>query len=265
MTVSNGNAQNLVPNGSFENFLAIPNGSGQCTEATSWKSAGGTPDYFHQSASLVSGVNIPHTFAGELNKAYEGVACAGLCSYMTGVVNYREYLSCKLDTVLTIGETYTVTLYCLSNTSPLYYGGVASDNLGVAFSKQKLQQSTDGVIHYTPQCLLASQFYSYAWKKLSFEFVADSAYKRLTIGCFVDDSIQQRQLINSALLFDCAYTFIDNVSVEMKPNATTGIAEENYTYDTQATYTDILGKPANYQKGLLIAKKGNKYQKIYVQ
>ncbi len=259
-------AQNMVGNGSFESFINIPNGSGQVTEAIGWKSSGGSPDYFHQAATVMSGVNIPFTFAGEISGAFEGTACAGICSYMDGWANYREYLSYKLDTNMIAGQWYEVSFYCLSNPTPLNYGGLSTDNFGAALSKQKLHKSSDGIIHYSAQCIETDPFYAFGWKKLSFQFLADSNYKFITIGCFADDSLQQRHTIATATLFQSVYTFIDNVSVKpVNGPSTTATEEIVFNKELPTTYTDILGRPASYRKGLLIAHQGKKSFKLFVQ
>jgi len=51
-------AQNLVPNPSFEQYSECPDGPGKIAFAYPWKSVVGGCDYFHECAPIVVGIPI---------------------------------------------------------------------------------------------------------------------------------------------------------------------------------------------------------------
>lgn len=199
------NGQNLISNGSFENFTSLPAQSGDIDKAIGWFSNGGTPDYFHEFAAPITGCNIPNTFVGDIPSAYEGKACAGVCCYIDNWADYREYLTQKLDTPLKKNHYYLLQFMVLTEVGfPCYYGGFTGDNFSVGLSKHKKA--------IQPTLTVQGQLFANAWTMQSFIFQADSAYKYITFGCFVDDSVQQRHATAFSLT-DAVYVFIDNVSL----------------------------------------------------
>lgn len=240
-------AQNLIRNGSFEDYLNIPSQSGEIQKAKYWNDAGGSPDYFHKLATIPSEVNIPYTFVGNLTKADEGLACVGICNYMEGWTNFREYLCQKLKDSLIVGKYYTVTIKVLSYISSPLYGGLVSDNFSILFSKTKPHKNSNGFIDWIPQYTYPSQLYANDWKEIKNTFCADSAYKFITIGCFVNDSIQQRHIVDSAYYFNCVYVFIDNIS--LIETSITGIAPINNNNNNKFLMNyDLLGREINLKK-----------------
>ncbi len=210
------NAQNLIQNGDFEKGN-IPTGTGQ--HAYKWSVAGGSPDYCHQFATVMSGVNIPHHFAGDIPKAFEGIACMGVCNYMENWDNFREYPCQKLQDSLIIGQTYEFEMYVLTEKNPCIYGHVSITDFGVLFSTIKPKKGVNHVINWQTTYTLQGYLYAPQWRKISFRFVADSAYKYLTFGCYVDDMTQQRHKTGMPMSYNCSYVFVDNVSLKRKDGA----------------------------------------------
>lgn len=228
-------AQNLVSNGGFENYYSIPTADGEITKCVNWTSGGKSPDYLHQNALIVCGMNIPYSVYGTLPQT-DGQACAGIAGYVEGFYNYHEFLSYKLDFPLTTGSWYAVKMRVFTHLNPMYYGGVVTDGWGVAFTKKKLNNP----IGLTPQCLYGQQLYSPNWSELTFTLYADSAYKFITIGNFLPDSLQSRHVVDTNVLFTCAYVFIDNVSVEKIIGA--GIVEIDRNAIKKELYYNLLGQ-----------------------
>lgn len=255
-------AQNLVSNGSFESYDSLPTATGQINNCHNWKSSGKSPDYFHQYASVISSVGIPYNFTGTMPKAKEGQGCAGICTYIENWTNYREYLSQRLNDTLKINKSYHISLYIFTESNPCMYGGIATDNFSIALSKKKLHPGPDGIISFTPQLTYQSFAFGLNWTKIEFDFIADSNYRFITIGCFVNDSIQQQHQTNNPTLFECSYVFIDNV--ELTELSTTGI-DEIAGMESRVKYFDLLGRPIEINKGgLYIRSKGNTSNCVFI-
>src|SRR5688500_9702859 len=98
--IFNSFSQNLVSNGSFETYIALPSSYGQFDLVDDWNSCGGTsgPDYFHAAGAVLTyfGTIGPNT----------GSAMAGICSYHSTLANFREYVSTQLTSPLTAGQLY---------------------------------------------------------------------------------------------------------------------------------------------------------------
>lgn len=229
-----------ISNGSFEQIDTVPFDAGQCNYATSWKSALNSPDLFSAYATNMSGVNIPNTFLGAITGASEGVNCIGLATYFKGTPNYREAITQKMIQPLIIGKTYELSLSVLTDATPLNYGGIAASDLGIVFSSKKLKANGTGIINIVPQCKISSPTYYYYWTPVHFTFVADSAYKWITVGCFVNDSIQQRVTVSNAVLFDCVYYFIDDI--QLSEVVTSGIEVVTPIINKKLNYYNLLGQ-----------------------
>ena len=230
LLAANINAQSLISNGSFEVYSTIPYAEGQINFATGWKDFG-SADYFHEYGQIGL-VNIPYSFIGTI-VSYEGQACAGICTHMPNYPNYREYIYYKLDTPMVSGNEYHISLYVFNNPSNIIYGGLSSDNFGIALSMAKLQQP---ILNNVPQLVQSGQLYGYGWKPVQFAFLADSNYRFITIGNFTDDSNLSIQFVDSASI-QCVYYFIDNVVVDkvvplgMEEHSQTGVKRKlNYNY-----------------------------------
>lgn len=226
--------QSLISNGSFEQFDTIPYTEGQITFSTGWKDFG-SADYFSVLSTPISGVNLPYTFIGTV-QPYEGSACAGIATYSDNVPEFREYLYIKLDTPMKAGYNYNVSLWVMNNPNPLLYGGIGASDFAVMFSVKKLNQP---LYQYTPQNVVSGLLYAYGWKKVAFNFYADSAYRFVTVGCFVPDSVQQRQVMVTSL-FPTVYYFIDNIVVEKI--VPLGVEEHGVTAVKKRLNYNLLGQ-----------------------
>ncbi|MFZ1635941.1 MAG: hypothetical protein WAT43_18800, partial [Chitinophagales bacterium] len=93
------NAQNLVPNSSFESYSGLPVSYGEWFRCNDWDNVNGypafawpyaSPDYLHNSGGV--GVNLPNTVFATVS-AHEGEAVFGFIAYHGPEPNFREYLS----------------------------------------------------------------------------------------------------------------------------------------------------------------------------
>ncbi len=254
-------SQNMVQNGSFESYVSIPAFTGDFT-CSPWLAISGTPDLLTVPATVMSGCNIPYTFAGTIN-AYEGSSCIGFSSYMQGWPSFREYFGYYFDVPLIVGNTYEIRMMVLSAPG-LAYGGIGTDCFEVAFTTapMPLPSGFGEVINFSPQCVQQGIIYATSWKEISFQLYADSAYQYMTVGCFQADSVQVQQNFFTASQFPSVYTFVDNVKVSCP---TTSIEELENSDDGKTKYTDMLGRDVPFKKGeLLICRHGKKRKLVLV-
>jgi hypothetical protein len=85
------NAQNLIPNGDFEQFSGCPNSMGQLSNALFWinPTLQGSPDYFNQCA--IGPANVPNANWG-YQPAHSGGGYCGIDIRDESVTEGREYI-----------------------------------------------------------------------------------------------------------------------------------------------------------------------------
>src|SRR5665213_866318 len=143
--------QNLVPNGSFEDMTACPQGEDEVYKCVGWrKPTAATTDYASACAPYNNGVNVPNYFTG-YHFAYEGVSFMGIGTYFTSATNVCEYIQCKLNTALQSFHEYRVIFYItLSSYSSITTGQC----FGAFISQNQLSAPTSySSFTNTPQIL----------------------------------------------------------------------------------------------------------------
>ena len=102
------NAQNLVPNGDFEQYSVCPTQVGQINKAISWMNpigaTGSTPDYFNQCATNPS-IDVPSNVFG-FQFAHSGIGYCGFVVWQVNYNNFREYVETSLISPLVANECY---------------------------------------------------------------------------------------------------------------------------------------------------------------
>jgi hypothetical protein len=192
------NGQNLVPNPSFEVQDTCPAVS-QIHLAPPWETATlGTPDLFN---STCSSQNSP---------ARTGVGSSGVYAY-SSFPNTREYMIAPLTSPLVAGTTYYVSFWV--KRSNFRY---AIDQLGAYFSVSNINQTTTGVLAFTPQVQNPTgNFLSSTtnWMNIAGSFVASGGESYIVLGNFSNDANSDTLVANSASSSNVAYYKIDDVSV----------------------------------------------------
>lgn len=204
------NAQNLVPNPSFEDTVNCPNSMGQVTKAKFWYSLFNSPDYFHECAPMTQ-FSVPANSFG-FQYANTGEAYMGLLDYNTVDTLYREVIGAFLNSPLTIGEKYFVNLKASLAWNPNQGANAPTNKLGILFSVQDYLSSPPPIGNF-------SQIYSETiisdsinWTTIKGSFVADSNYSFFSIGNFFNNSnTDTLHFINSS--WYGAYYYIDDVCV----------------------------------------------------
>lgn len=218
---------NLVPNAGFEQFSILPHGwfyrgSDFTALIKDWSSASeASPDVYGPD------INPPDTWKnrgfGE-KRPRSGQYMVGITAFgcNQGKPHCREYVQVNLKEPLVPGQAYHVEFWA----SPLN-SGMRANNIGIYFSKNKLQEKTDRVILREPQVfskriIPGNQF---SWHKVQGDFTADEACKFLTIGNFYsDEETQNSSRAEGGHAF--AYYYIDDVVVHKRPPIVTGVEDE---------------------------------------
>ncbi|MBK7568677.1 MAG: gliding motility-associated C-terminal domain-containing protein [Bacteroidetes bacterium] len=187
-------AQNIIPNFSFENHSALPDDYGQWYKCNDWDNVNGfgaflwpyaSPDYLHTSGGV--GVDLPVSTFGTLSP-HDGNAIMGLITYYQTTPDYREYLSVPFTEPMIIGNSYNISFWISNGESGWYCNG-GCDRVGIKFSTGELTQVDHEPIGGTPHFEIPGIFWTDEWQQISFTFVADAAYDRLTLGNFYSDAL----------------------------------------------------------------------------
>jgi hypothetical protein len=214
-------AQNLVPNPSFEEFTDCPADPITPALASNWSPLRGTPDYFN-SCDETGLVSVPFNEGWGYQPALSGNGYGGLIGISYN--NNREILGTQLSETLVIGTDYYVEFYW----SRTFGGGFhancdcANSHLGALFTNQDYDNIENPIeygnfAHIFDPTLHAD---SANWVKVSGWFTADSAYSHLAIGNFFDLELNDTAYYNGSpneILLK-TYYYIENVCVSTDPD-----------------------------------------------
>ena len=225
-------AQNLVPNGSFEQYTSCPNDFREIDSALYWINPSivgtppggtppGSPDYFNACGS--SNVSVPLNFLGD-QFAFDGFAYAGIfIRYVTGLQNFREYIETPFSSTLIAGECYHFSCYC-SLADDMKY---TTDNLGVYFSDTVIENITNHYpLPFNPQISNApgNFFDTLNWTLVEGDYMAIGGENYIVIGNFNNDSTTDTLALHGSGQGNGSYLYIDSVSLVLT-TCVTGISE----------------------------------------
>lgn len=199
------NAQNLVPNGSFEDKVSCPTYEGSFqSNVTDWIQIN-TVDYFNTCGS--NGFNMPFTLHG-YQDAYEGDAFAGIKTY--SAVSYREFIMVRLTENLQAGTAYCLSFYINHADSSFW----SIDALGANFSVAPLEDINLDTFVPSITCKADYLFEdTTTWVITGERYVATGGERYLTIGNFLNDERTTAEPTNIHGFEGTAYYYIDNVSL----------------------------------------------------
>lgn len=197
-------AQNLVPNGSFEENT-------NCNIPKYWTYISFSPDYFSSCNS-----SVPKNSFG-YQKAATGNSYIGLYNQSAYTIsNYREIIGCKLIDSLNAGQKYFVSIkVSLANCT-----NCATNNIGLLFSKTPFFLSNpislpNNTLFYSKNIITDTT----NWIIIAGSFISDSTYKYISIGNFFDNNHTTSQIFNWNSCFSVdkdtcvSYYYIDDVCV----------------------------------------------------
>ena len=209
--------QNIVYNGSFEDYSICPNNLMQLNRATHWFSAnwggGGSSEYYN-ACDNPGNFGVPHNLAAfqyaRTGNAYSGTDCYEFNDIYPH--EYREYIEGSLRYPLLIGHQYCVSFYLsLANPSSSY--GV--DALGLYFTIDSLITNSADALYLKPQIVNDSMNIitdTLNWVKVSGTFVASGGERFFTFGNFKRNN--QTNAINiNGFVDGVAYYLLDDVAV----------------------------------------------------
>lgn len=215
--IARASAQNLVPNGSFEEFFKCPGSYNyEITEkfAPGWFSANrGTPDLFNACSKGDAGV--PTNWAG-FSKAYSGVGYAGIYCYTKN--GYREYLQTELTEAMQAGGKYYIEFYYKLSSNSKY----SIDRIGLAIADSAKRRKDDFEVYGVPtyELILPAAYTrtTGVWAKCGYTYIAKGGERYITIGNFSNNAKTRTYHIHfskakEAMLNTSAYFFVDDVSV----------------------------------------------------
>lgn len=206
------NAQNLVPNYSFEDIISCPTNYNQLTLAYPWIApTNDDAELYH-----VCGINtsVPNN-DGPYGYQYPltGNGYAGFWAYNGPGSDYREYLQIQLIDSLEYNNCYYVVFYTnLQNTGITY----AVNNIGINFSNTSITNTGTGyILNLNPNILKFNNPIindTLNWVEISGIYIANGGEKYITLGNFFDDA--NTDTINTGNgWYLGAYYYIDDVSV----------------------------------------------------
>ncbi|MBP9081398.1 MAG: hypothetical protein KBF80_14210 [Flavobacteriales bacterium] len=209
-----GVAQNLVPNGSFEEYMECPSTYSQFARVVAWESIQGSPDLLNACCASDS-AGVPLNFLGD-QPAYEGVGYAGVG---TAGLFCKEYMQVELTMPMIPG----VPTYVSMRVSPGGFGvpgttspQLVSSGIGLRFSVQRLDYFiTHGQFDYDTAVVFMSEILNdtASWQNVSGILIPDSAYRYAQIGNFFSSENTITDTLDIMGDWGCAYSFIDAVCV----------------------------------------------------
>lgn len=200
------NAQNLVPNPSWEVMASCP-GTYQYTPLDWFNPNGASPDYFHPCAV---GYNHAQPGYARTGESYVGQRFYGLGG------GWYEYSQVALTAPMVAGTTYNVGVWVKGSNIPEH-------GFGIHISKYTFKASASGSpavdsilpVGFRPFTTLSPQIEpttpisSSEWTLMSGTYTATGGEKAITLGCFLpwDSMVAQGLGGGGAASFDDAYVY----------------------------------------------------------
>ncbi|MGA0557871.1 T9SS type B sorting domain-containing protein [Larkinella sp. VNQ87] len=182
-------AQNLIPNGGFENYRTCPRLDNLLQEAVPWFNPNGaTPDFYHQCYPTAQIELPPHSGEG-LGRLFLDL-------------NWAEYMATPLKEPLQANECYFFELFIATPNPPRYLTGT----IGAYFSEQPLSATGKDLFAVDPQILdntLNAGIPRLRWERITGYLKAKGGERFMTLGSF-------KKL---PVLLGFYYLFIDDVSL----------------------------------------------------
>ena len=252
-----GHAQNLVPNGDFEQYDGCPSQYAQLDSASYWFNPStypgaqtGSPDYFNVCATLW--VGVPNNMIG-YQTAHSGVGYAGLILWGDTAFydNNREYLEVELSSPLEMDSCYHFSAFInLGN-----YSRFSTDTIAVHFSDTIIQ----GINNWYP--IDVSPHISYDggmlldtvnWTLFEGNFKASGGESYLIIGNFNDD-LNTNSMEVDPCCEPAAYFLIDDVSlIKTSCPSTVGINEVQLDEKELIKIIDVTGRETHVTPNTLL-------------
>lgn len=210
-------AQNLIPNGGFEQHQFCPFNLGQVYQANGWIDPSlGQPDFFHMCSSSATGVPVN---ANGYQPAHGDSGYAGIYTYNVG--DMREYIEVQLNIPLQQGVCYYFEMYInLGN-----YYKYSCNSIGAYFSDTLVSMpSWYTNFPFIPQIQNTNPAFpdTVNWQLVSGSFTAQGGEQFVIIGNFNTNANSNVIIANPSGASICM-VHIDDIS--LIPCSSTGHAE----------------------------------------
>lgn len=259
-------AQNLVPNPSFENINYCPPYYNDIVVLQNWQNpTNGSPNIFNACNNTNAGVP-GNTFGNQF--ALEGNGYIGLILYLNNI-NAREYFQVELLQPLVSNTKYKISFYVSLADSSRW--GI--NNIGLYFSQNSFFVNTLYSLNYSPQILSSIIITDIStWTLISESYQAIGGEKFITIGNFMDNANTDTLCINPNYnpTINSAYYYIDNVfvgldttvhvnesvllgnDIKIYPNPAKDkiiiTNNDNYSEEIEVTISNITGQRIIFEK-----------------
>lgn len=227
--------QNLVPNGSFENYLICPNDFGINFFSNDWFGIY-SPDLYNGCSNFTTNVSVPlNGFGYQIPRTGQGYCGAGL-KETTFYGDYKEYPAIKIKSKLQAGKKYRLTIHAnLSNSSTL-----ALDKISAVFVSDTIHGALNPNYTTYPvspfdtkidfNCINCFFDDTLSWIKLEKEFSGNGSEQFLIIGSFDYYKNQKFKVVGDTSGLVYAYYYFDEISlVETDNNSSELFIPEIFT------------------------------------
>jgi gliding motility-associated-like protein len=218
---SQGKAQSLISNGSFENYSQCPSSYNQVPLATAWmQSFENNASQYH--AEYMHGCNtgnfgIPtNVWGSQMPSSGQGYVAIAMKAPIVSV-DYRENIYTMLSSPLTVEHTYHASFkvsHCELSTN-------CSNNMGMKFSTSPTFR-INNVTQVHSSSVITDEI---GWTTIEGDFFADSAYSYVAIGNFYTDANTKDSLVYPSHTVNYPAYYFDEIVV----TDITGINELNAT------------------------------------
>jgi hypothetical protein len=244
-------SQNLIQNGSFENYTNIDctyggfdNGNSPYNHVMDNWYGYNSPDYFNTICNL-GWFNVPNNIFGysfaKLNNAYVGISV-----FQANNLEYKEYIYQQLLSPLQSGKIYCLNFYVLKADRKEY----AIMNIGAYFCSSLPSMVSNGYINANPQVANASGFISDTtqWTQIQGCFAAIGGEQYVIIGNFNSNANTDTIYTgtNNPIPSDpqYAYYYIDDVT--LIDQSTVGL-DELSNGNSMTVYPNPANEKINFQ------------------
>lgn len=209
--------QNLVSNGSFEDYTDCPSNWFQVHKVVDWEAVEPyTPDYFNACRDTLD-FSIPSNWMG-YQAASHGQAYVGVVTFYHFDEQAREFVAAQLSQPLQIGVPVHLSMKVAMGgygSTPSVGPRWTSKGVGMKLTTIPFQWAWPQVVYPNSAHLYLDEVLTdtMGWTTLSTVFVPDSAYQYVTIGNFFEDSLSAPVKVDTLPGEQSSYAFVDEVCV----------------------------------------------------
>jgi outer membrane protein OmpA-like peptidoglycan-associated protein len=254
-------AENLVPNGSFEQISGKLRRLGGIEAAEGWVSPTGVSADLYSESSKTPDIQVPQNFYGK-EDAVDGSNYAGIVVYSYGDKMPRSYITTKLSSPLKKGMRYRVTFRAsLAELSKYSSNKLAAHISKKPFeTKEKVPALIDESHIMHPQEMIFNAMYG--WEMVCGEYIAEGGERYITIGNFTpNDQVKDeknkkpREVKGNQVI--AGYYYIDDIGLFLLgPDE---MCDCGYSDDAENVVTTV------YQRSVTITDKMTMADKISAQ